>query len=175
MTPSSGDENPYQPPKVPLKASQELPCIRCPVSTVLVTLVTTCWGSFVLLMSCLQLNEKGIHLWLSELMSKPIALIMISKAIVCAAVMLLARRSLLAYYVGAFTTLLWLLLAMLLIYPMYPPRSISEFLTCLGLFTVVGSPFYLLFHRFTFGLPSRRYYGLVSDDMPVSETQGSEA
>ncbi len=108
-------------------------------------------------------------------MSKPIALIMLSQAIGSAAVMILARRTMLSYFVGSCTSLLWLLLVMLALYPMYPLRSLDDFFTFLGLYAVMVSPFYLLFHRFTFGRPSRRYYGMQREEAPASETRGSEA
>jgi hypothetical protein len=31
-----------------------------------------------------------------------------------------------------------------------------------------------LFHRFTFGLPSRRYYGMVREESPATDAQSVE-
>lgn len=84
--------------------------------------------------------------------------------------MIFARRTMLSYYVGSCTSLLWLLLVMILLYPKYPLRSLDDFFTFIGFSAVMVSPFYLLFHRFTFGLPSRRYYGMVREESPAPDT-----
>lgn len=157
-----------------MKNGQELSSLSWPASTVLVTLGTTFWGGLVLVMSCIQIYEKGFTLWLAEIMSKPIALLMLSQPIGSAAVMIFGRRTMLSYYVGSCTSLLWLLLVMILLYPRYPPRSLDDFFMFLGFYASVMSPFYILFHRFTFSLPSRLYYGMVREESPASEARSSE-
>jgi hypothetical protein len=161
MTPTSGDENPYQPPQDSLQASPGLPPLPKPNSTVLLAIGTSCWCALVIFMSCAKIIEVGFTVWLSGLVTTPIALFMILYPIVSAVVMIMARRNLFSYIVGSCTSLLWLLFVMLLLYPMYPLRSLDDFFTFLGFYAVMGSPFYLIFHRFTFGLPSRRYYGMA--------------
>lgn len=168
MTPTSGDENPYQPPKAEIKSDEDILRTKRPASTK-VALV------FFALMTCANIKlysdvirQHGFQtVWEAQslydpslftivglvlgLVGKPRRLIYIGISLLLAAICF-KFCSILTHYQQTIS---------------YDPASFAA--------AVIGAVLMsFLFYRFTFGLPSRRYYGMVREESPASEAQSSE-
>ena len=162
MTPTSGDENPYQPPKAdafPAESGKRLE--KRPASSKWILFFTTLlvgligWAIF----------EKGLVGWLRSQAPQPWRLFIQLYFPLSWLALCYGHPRRLAYCCGVVNCLFMisiLIFAAMRELAAYPdPWASREGRGSVIAFTIFGALCYWLFHRFTFGLPSRRYYGMA--------------
>jgi hypothetical protein len=167
MTPGSAEENPYQSPKAEI-ISSEMAEIKRPGST---KAVLWLFGLVPLLQSKLYYDAIRQHgfeeVWAEQSFWDP-SLYMLPAFLLC----LVACRQRVTYW--AVSTILFgaIFTATDNALGTWSMQSVDH--ERLVIQAVAVLLILKLFHRFTFGLPSRRYYGMIRDESPASETRSSE-
>ena len=168
MIPTSGDENPYQPPKADIVVSTHSasrgakPASSWILMAVFAFGAVAWWGRYLVYQKEFGVSALGMNA------SSLIALCCMFGL----AALLLGPRQRWAYK---------LVVAIIAVHLGINLVSMLSAFSQHGAFTVlvITVPAIALrlwlFHCFTFGLPSRLYYGMAREDSPASETQSSES
>ncbi len=174
MIATSGDENPYQPPKAVLIEDLPGKSVELPSSTKWALAYAVLMGVGWVFTSGRMIYQLGVRSlvtdWVDAMWTIPDFLSRLGLV----AGLLLARSFAWAFRLACVMLASTTILSMISFvrFAMFPDGTlqIAESIFCVlfyyGMFN--------LFYRFTFGLPSRRYYGMVREEPPASETRSSE-